>query len=88
MTKLFAVLCILIFFSSGCYMDDVAAESRPSVVFYNGSYGYWHDNVWYVAPPGYVYGHHIYWGPYHHRYYPTPRYGGFRGPHSGFHFRR
>jgi hypothetical protein len=76
----------------GCYMDDVGAEeTTPSVVYYNGGYGYYYhcennysQQCWYPAPQGYVYGRPIFWGPhYYHPYYPRPPYRVMPPPYRG-----
>lgn len=95
---IFAVMIVLSLGASGCYMDEVAVE--PVVVYRSGfGYGYWYNNGWYAAPPGYVYsvGARPYWGPGYHYYrpgyshgpyMPRPYYrGGYRGGYGGWHRR-
>ncbi len=74
----------------GCMLDEV--RNDVDVIYYNGSYGYWNGGVWYVAPPGYIYGRGpVYWGPnyrpgygYRRPGYGYPNRGGYGSGRGGY----
>ncbi len=81
-------------YAASCALDEVAGAEEDAVVVYNnGAYGYYwpcdYDysaQCWYPAPPEYVYGGFIGWGPRWHGYpgyRPIYRPGSGHGYHPG-----
>lgn len=87
---LFALLIGGALTSSGCYVDEVAVDAAPVVVYLGGvGYGYYYNNTWYAAPLSFRYynGVRPNWGPYPYHFRGRPYYqqapfyrgGGYRG---------
>lgn len=88
------MMAITLPYASGCALEEVvAADEQPAVIYYNGAYGYYYPceynysiQCWYPAPPGYVYGRPIIWGPHYlHPGYRYPSRPYYRGPGPGYH---
>ena len=80
------MLAIALSMMPACYFGEVVDSAEPSIVFYQGAWGYWYYGMWYAAPAGFVWhsGVHIYWGHYYGRGYRGPSRiwaGGYHGGH-------
>lgn len=90
------MVAIALPYASGCALDEVAVADEPVAVVSRVGYGYgyyapcsydYNVQCWYPAPPTYIYGGPIIWGPrwrgypgYRPGYRPGPGYrGGWYG---------